>query len=110
MLRRRVLFPGIALLCVGAVCAYLASCGSGGGDSVQWNGGRGAGLASDSAERPPVAAPSHPVAAIDRAVIVSVDGLRPDLLARADAPNLRRLMRSGSFTLWASTTAASVTL
>ena len=36
-------------------------------------------------------------------LVVSVDGLRPDLLLRADAPNARALMSRGSFTLWART-------
>jgi arylsulfatase A-like enzyme len=59
---------------------------------------------------PPPAPGARPVDAIRRVLIVSVDGLRPDLLARADAPNVRRLMRGGAFTLWARTTAASRTL
>ena len=41
---------------------------------------------------------------------MSIDGLRPDLLFFADATNLRELCRSGTFTLWAKTTPASVTL
>jgi predicted AlkP superfamily pyrophosphatase or phosphodiesterase len=53
---------------------------------------------------------TRPVGRVDRVVIISVDGLRPDLLARAYTPNIHGLMRSGSFTLWARTTAAAVTL
>ena len=53
---------------------------------------------------------TRPVPEVDRLLLVSIDGLRPDLLARAYAPNLQGLMRAGSFTLWARTTAASVTL
>ena len=45
-----------------------------------------------------------------RALIVSIDGLRPDVMLRADAPVLRSLMAAGSFTMWARTTEASVTL
>ncbi len=45
-----------------------------------------------------------------RVLIVSVDGLRPDLILRAKAPTLAALMARGSFTLWATTTASSVTL
>jgi predicted AlkP superfamily pyrophosphatase or phosphodiesterase len=45
-----------------------------------------------------------------RAVVISVDGLRPDLILRADAPTMRALMARGSFTLWATTIPASVTL
>src|SRR5690349_16024485 len=53
---------------------------------------------------------TRPVDAIDRVLVISVDGLRPDLLARAYTPNLHALMQAGSFTLWARTTAVSVTL
>lgn len=45
-----------------------------------------------------------------RAVIISIDGLRPDVLLRAEAPNIRRLMRNGAFTFWARSTAVSLTL
>lgn len=45
-----------------------------------------------------------------RVLIVSIDGMRPDVLLRADTPVMRRLMREGTFTMWARTTAMSVTL
>jgi hypothetical protein len=45
-----------------------------------------------------------------RVLIVSIDGLRPDVALRADMPNLRRLMNDGSFTFLATTTPAAVTL
>lgn len=45
-----------------------------------------------------------------RALIVSVDGLRPDVALRADMPVLRGLMARGSFTMWATTTDVAVTL
>ena len=51
-------------------------------------------------------APARP----DRALIISVDGCRPDMLLRADAPHVRRLMASGSFSFWARTTEVSITL
>jgi arylsulfatase A-like enzyme len=53
---------------------------------------------------------TRPVDAVERVLVISVDGLRPDLLARAYTPNIHALMQAGSFTLWARTTAASVTL
>src|SRR4051812_35812614 len=53
---------------------------------------------------------TRPVEQIDRVLIISVDGLRPDLLGRGYTPNLHGLMRGGSFTMWARTTAAAVTL
>lgn len=43
-------------------------------------------------------------------LIVSIDGLRPDVALRADMPNLRALMRRGAYTFWAYTTPAAVTL
>ncbi|MHB1156389.1 MAG: alkaline phosphatase family protein [Phycisphaerales bacterium] len=45
-----------------------------------------------------------------RVLIVSIDGMRPDAMLRADTPVMRRLMREGTFTMWARTTAMSVTL
>ena len=52
----------------------------------------------------------RPVPAIQHAIIISIDGLRPDVLLRANAPNIRRLIESGSFSFWARTTALSITL
>lgn len=43
-------------------------------------------------------------------LIVSIDGLRPDLLIRADTPNLKALYRRGCFTFWARSTEVSITL
>jgi hypothetical protein len=55
--------------------------------------------------RPTTAPDARPVRVRDalagRVLIVCVDGLRPDVLLLADAPHLRGLMRSGSYTLWA---------
>lgn len=45
-----------------------------------------------------------------RVLVISIDGLRPDVALRAEMPNLRGLMRRGSFTFWARTTEASITL
>jgi arylsulfatase A-like enzyme len=45
-----------------------------------------------------------------RVVIVSIDGLRPDVALRAEMPNLRELMRHGAFSFWARTTEMSITL
>lgn len=46
---------------------------------------------------------TRPVQRLRRVVIVSVDGLRPDLLLRAATPNMHNLMGQGSYTLWART-------
>jgi predicted AlkP superfamily pyrophosphatase or phosphodiesterase len=43
-------------------------------------------------------------------VIISIDGLRPDVLLRAAAPHIRQMCDDGSFTFWARTTAASTTI
>lgn len=49
-------------------------------------------------------------AAEPRVMIVSIDGLRPDLAMRANMPNLRSLMNEGAFSLWCYTTPAAITL
>jgi hypothetical protein len=56
------------------------------------------------------AATPRPNARIHRALIISIDGLRPDVLLRADAPRIREMMRRGAFTMWARSTAVSITL
>src|SRR6185503_4118236 len=53
---------------------------------------------------------ARPVPGISRVLLISVDGLRPDLALRANAPNLRGLMARGSYTMWARTTDLAVTL
>lgn len=44
-----------------------------------------------------------------RVMVISIDGLRPDLLLRADTPTLHGLLNQGSFTFWAQTTSFAVT-
>lgn len=53
---------------------------------------------------------SIPVEPTERVVIISVDGLRPDLLLRANAPRIRSLMQRGAYSMWARTTELSITL
>ncbi len=60
--------------------------------------------------RPPLKAVPQPVPAIDRVMIISIDGLRPDLLLRAEMPRVRSLCKSGCFTFWAETTHEAYTL
>jgi hypothetical protein len=48
--------------------------------------------------------------AVRRVVIVSIDGLRPDVALRANMPGLRSLMARGSFTMFAASTDTAVTL
>jgi len=52
----------------------------------------------------------RPVPAIARAMIISIDGLRPDVMLRAPTPNLRQLVDGGAFSFWARTTDIAVTL
>jgi arylsulfatase A-like enzyme len=53
---------------------------------------------------------SAPDAGTRRVLIVSFDGLRPDVALRAEMPNLRGLMKRGAFTFWAQTTDVAITL
>jgi predicted AlkP superfamily pyrophosphatase or phosphodiesterase len=53
---------------------------------------------------------TRPIPQISKIVIISVDGLRPDLALRASTPNIHALMNIGSYTFWARTTAESITL
>lgn len=57
---------------------------------------------------PSAPAPNKP--AVPRIVIVSIDGLRPDVLLRASAPNLRTVMKNGSYTFWARSADVAMTL
>src|SRR5438067_424686 len=52
----------------------------------------------------------RPVAAIDRVLIISIDGLRPDVLLRAYMPRVRELCSKGCFTFWAETSPEAYTL
>src|SRR5690606_32631062 len=59
----------------------------------------------------PTAASARPVdQKVNRVVIISIDGLRPDLIFRAEARNLQGLMERGTFTLWARTIEIAKTL
>ena len=51
---------------------------------------------------------NQPVA--KRILIVSLDGLRPDLVLRGDTPTLHRLLPQSSFSFWARTTPHAITL
>jgi predicted AlkP superfamily pyrophosphatase or phosphodiesterase len=68
--------------------------------------------AQSIAEVAPPATPSthRPVKAINRVLIISIDGLRPDLLLRANMPHVRKLCATGSYTFWAETTPEAYTL
>ena len=53
---------------------------------------------------------ARPFPQIERVMVVSIDGLRPDLALRADTPTIHSLLDAGAFTLWAQTTEMSITL
>ncbi len=53
---------------------------------------------------------SKPVPEIERVLIISVDGLRPDLLLRANTPHMRSMLERGSFSMWARTIPEAITL
>lgn len=59
---------------------------------------------------PAPARANRPVQAIERAIVISIDGGRPDVLLRADMPNLRKLVNTGTFTFWARTVPVAITL
>ena len=56
---------------------------------------------SPAATRPAVRPPDAPFA--KHVVIITIDGLRPDLLALVPTPNVRSLIAAGSYTLWGQT-------
>ena len=64
------------------------------------------------ATRPVTAAKptTRPIPEVDHVLIVSIDGLRPDLLLRSETPTLHKLFAGGAYTFWAKTTAVSITL
>src|SRR5437870_4094827 len=45
-----------------------------------------------------------------RIAIISIDGLRPDLLLRANTPTIHSLLPQATFTFWARTTPHAITL
>lgn len=45
-----------------------------------------------------------------RFLLISIDGLRPDLMLQADAPTLHSRLKESAYSLWARTTAVAITL
>ncbi|MCF6277938.1 MAG: alkaline phosphatase family protein [Anaerolineales bacterium] len=58
----------------------------------------------------PPTATTIPRPTVDRVLIITVDGLRPDAIALAPMPNLLALMEAGAYSLTAQTVFRSVTL
>src|SRR5688500_5249410 len=57
-----------------------------------------------------VAAPATNKPVVSRILIVSIDGLRPDLALRGDMPTLRSLLPQSSYSFWARTVPHAITL
>ncbi|HVT90988.1 MAG TPA: ectonucleotide pyrophosphatase/phosphodiesterase [Tepidisphaeraceae bacterium] len=53
---------------------------------------------------------TRPMPQVDRVLIISIDGLRPDVLMRANTRTLHGLIERGSFSLWAQTVPVAITL
>jgi arylsulfatase A-like enzyme len=53
---------------------------------------------------------TRPIPQVDRLMIISIDGLRPDVMLRGNTPNLHKLMDNGSFSMWAQTVPVAITL
>lgn len=70
----------------------------------------GAALLLDTSAVRSQPAPSAARQEAGRMLVISVDGLRPDLMLRAKAPHLRGLMETGAFTVYAQTTDVALTL
>src|SRR5687767_15865413 len=64
---------------------------------------------AENAQTQPARLP-RPVDQIERALLISIDGCRPDLLLRAKTPNVHKLIKNGSYTVWATTVPTAVTL
>lgn len=59
---------------------------------------------------PAVAAMEEPAPPRPRVLIISVDGLRPDLLLRAKTPYIHELFEGGCYSFWARTVPHAITL
>ena len=73
-------------------------------------GGTPLGQSLGAADAPARAEPDAGKIDDRRVLVITADGLRPDVLLRAQAPNLRGLMRAGAFTMWAQTVPECYTL
>ena len=71
-------------------------------------------VGADATAQPPAAPPARPgdrpIPAVTHLVIFSIDGCRPDLLLLGDTPVLHAMIARGSYSMWARTTAESITL
>jgi predicted AlkP superfamily pyrophosphatase or phosphodiesterase len=59
---------------------------------------------------PAVTRPATRATGDSRVLIITVDGLRPDLALLTDMPKLRGLLKEGTYTFWARTTELGITL
>ena len=68
------------------------------------------GLLTGGAVPAAVPRPVRPIPEIERVLIISIDGLRPDRLLLADTPVIHGMIKEGTYTFWAKTTAVAITL
>ena len=66
--------------------------------------------AATETESPTPSVTPTTVPGVRRVLILSIDGLRPELISLAPMPNLQKLMQTGAYTLTAQTVYPSVTL
>lgn len=101
MVVRRWMLMGCCAVLTGASLGYIATA------EVPAT----APVATQAATASAATTPATRGAAIaQRVVVISIDGLRPDLALRAEMPNLRGMLKAGSHTMWARTTAVAITL
>src|SRR3954463_15343089 len=58
----------------------------------------------------PLQPATRPIPQVERVMVISIDGLRPDLILRAKTPTLHKLFEGGSFTFYAQTIPIAITL
>ena len=102
--------PLIAMLCI---VSLIAGCSQSHTESapasIEAVATAATAVSTPEIPRPPKLV-ERPIPAIDRVMIISIDGLRPDLLLRGEMPRVRGLCKSGSFSFWAETTPEAYTL
>jgi predicted AlkP superfamily pyrophosphatase or phosphodiesterase len=65
---------------------------------------------STSPANAPTTTTTHPARLTEHLLVISVDGLRPDMLLRCRTPHMHELFETGTYTFWARTTPNSITL
>ncbi len=96
---------------LGAILANLIACGPMPSRAPSGPTPATYGLSPSANPAPKATNPEpRPGSLASHAVVISIDGLRPDMLLRSNTKNLHDLLRVASFTFWARTTALAKTL